>query len=252
NSTISMRDLPPHLVGAASGVYNTSRQVGAVLGAASLGAVMQIVGRYADFNIAMGSALLFPVIFLALGLIVVSNFYADPRITSTYDPHNYNFAGICPYMPRRQSFRNSPVAYSSVVASSAAASDYAGPVPVVSRVSNPASLRIVTLRSQALVSFDPALSPATTKSVFLDTEPEALPPREIIASFALSREKFSKVPVTTMVRPSRVCSGLSEASIAMVTPAAAHLSTMVQCQSISNQSLKLSAMTSPTPSVSAI
>lgn len=88
NSTISMRDLPPHLVGAASGVYNTSRQVGAVLGAASLGAVMQIVGRYADFNIAMGSALLFPVIFLVLGLIAVSNFQADPRITSTSDPQN--------------------------------------------------------------------------------------------------------------------------------------------------------------------
>ena len=82
NSTISMRDLPPHLVGAASGVYNTSRQVGAVLGAASLGAVMQIAGQLTDFNNTMGSALLFPIIFLSLGLIAVSNFRDEPAVTT--------------------------------------------------------------------------------------------------------------------------------------------------------------------------
>ncbi len=86
NSTISMRDLPPQLVGAASGVYNTSRQVGAVLGAASLGAVMQIAGRLTDFNIAMASAMLFPVLFLVFGLIAVANFRTDIRVTETDNP----------------------------------------------------------------------------------------------------------------------------------------------------------------------
>ena len=86
NSTISMRDLPPHLVGAASGVYNTSRQVGAVLGAASLGAVMQIAGRLTDFNNAMASAMLFPVLFLVFGLIAVANFRTDIRVTGADSP----------------------------------------------------------------------------------------------------------------------------------------------------------------------
>lgn len=88
NSTISMRDLPPHLVGAASGVYNTSRQVGAVLGAATLGAVMQIAGRLTEFNLAMASAMLLPVLFLALGLLAVSNFRAEIKIAEAGTPVN--------------------------------------------------------------------------------------------------------------------------------------------------------------------
>lgn len=86
NSTISMRDLPPHLVGAASGVYNTARQVGAVLGAASLGAVMQIAGQHFSLHSAMGAAMLFPVLFLVCGLIAVANFQAHPRVVSTAKP----------------------------------------------------------------------------------------------------------------------------------------------------------------------
>ncbi|MGP6173514.1 DHA2 family efflux MFS transporter permease subunit [Corynebacterium sp. A21] len=74
NSTISMRDLPPDLVGAGSGVYNTSRQVGAVLGAAALGAVMQMGVNSISFGAAMGNALLLPVVFLVAGLIAVSRF----------------------------------------------------------------------------------------------------------------------------------------------------------------------------------
>ena len=42
-------------------------------------------------------------------------------------------------------------------------------------------------QSLGLISFEPAFAPATTKWVFFETEPEALPPREIIASFAPSR-----------------------------------------------------------------
>lgn len=86
NSTISMRDLPPHLVGAASGVYNTARQVGAVLGAASLGAVMQIAGQHFSLHSVMGAAMLFPVLFLVCGLIAVANFQAHPRVVSTAKP----------------------------------------------------------------------------------------------------------------------------------------------------------------------
>lgn len=74
NSTISLRDLPADLVGAGSGVYNTSRQVGAVLGAAALGAVMQMGEGVLSFGAAMGNALLLPVVFLLLGLLAVSRF----------------------------------------------------------------------------------------------------------------------------------------------------------------------------------
>lgn len=77
NSTISMRDLPATLVGAGSGVYNTSRQVGAVLGAAALGAVMQMGEGVLSFGATMGNALLLPVVFLVAGLVAVSRFRSD-------------------------------------------------------------------------------------------------------------------------------------------------------------------------------
>lgn len=77
NSTISLRDLPGSLVGAGSGVYNTARQVGAVVGAAALGAVMQMGEGVLSFGTTMGNALLLPVVFLVAGLIAVSRFRAD-------------------------------------------------------------------------------------------------------------------------------------------------------------------------------
>src|SRR5690606_27105169 len=52
NSTISLRDVPQDLVGSASGVYNTARQVGAVVGAATLGATMQLAVTLTDFGTA--------------------------------------------------------------------------------------------------------------------------------------------------------------------------------------------------------
>ncbi|WP_285732635.1 DHA2 family efflux MFS transporter permease subunit [Nocardiopsis sp. ATB16-24] len=77
NSTISMRQLPAELLGAGSGVYNTSRQVGAVLGAAALGAAMQIGLQYTDFANAMGFSLILHIAVLVLGLVMVSNFSDD-------------------------------------------------------------------------------------------------------------------------------------------------------------------------------
>jgi EmrB/QacA subfamily drug resistance transporter len=81
NSTITMRQLPAHLTGAGSGVYNTSRQVGAVVGAAALGAAMQIGIETTSFASAMGNAMLIPVVALVLGLVAVSNFAADTNKT---------------------------------------------------------------------------------------------------------------------------------------------------------------------------
>jgi EmrB/QacA subfamily drug resistance transporter len=40
-TTVAMRDIKPHMAGAASGVLNTTRQLGAVIGAAAVGAVLQ-------------------------------------------------------------------------------------------------------------------------------------------------------------------------------------------------------------------
>lgn len=74
NSTISLCDLPADLVGAGSGVYNTSRQVGAVIGAAALGAAMQMGTQNLSFGAAMGNALLLPVVFLIVGLLAVSRY----------------------------------------------------------------------------------------------------------------------------------------------------------------------------------
>ncbi|GAA2046708.1 DHA2 family efflux MFS transporter permease subunit [Yaniella flava] len=77
NSAISMRQLPGHLVGAGSGVYNTSRQVGAVIGAAAVGAVMQISLQFTGFSTAMGLSLVLHVVILFVGLFAVSRFRPD-------------------------------------------------------------------------------------------------------------------------------------------------------------------------------
>lgn len=74
NSTIALRDVPAELVGSASGVYNTSRQVGAVLGAAALGAMMQVGVLNLDFGAAMANAILLTLLPLGVGLIAVSRF----------------------------------------------------------------------------------------------------------------------------------------------------------------------------------
>lgn len=79
NSAISMRGLPENLVGAGSGVYNTSRQVGAVIGAAALGAVMQVSLQHTGFAQAMGLSLVLHGVVLGLGFLAVSRFRTEKQ-----------------------------------------------------------------------------------------------------------------------------------------------------------------------------
>ncbi|ALC05538.1 major facilitator superfamily permease [Corynebacterium deserti GIMN1.010] len=74
NSATALRDVPQDLVGSASGFYNTSRQVGAVVGAATLGAVMQMAVGTVSFGVAMGLAIAVTLVPLACGLFAVTRF----------------------------------------------------------------------------------------------------------------------------------------------------------------------------------
>src|SRR5262245_58189890 len=114
-----------------------------------------------------------------------------------------------------------PVPSSGPVATSRAAS---GPRSRSTR--RPSSSRTGTPSETALSYLDPGDSPATRKSVFLETEPVTLPPRSPSASLTSSREKVSSEPVTTTVIPSSVRGARSVASSSMRTPAAFHLSTI--------------------------
>lgn len=77
NSATTMRDVDLAHMGAASGVYNTSRQTGAVLGAAAVGAAMQVGAQRSGLATGMADALLLPALVLGLGFIAVSFFRAD-------------------------------------------------------------------------------------------------------------------------------------------------------------------------------
>ncbi len=77
NSATTMRDVEIAHMGAASGVYNTSRQTGAVLGAAAVGAAMQVGVARAGLAVGMADALLLPAFVLGLGFIAVSFFRSD-------------------------------------------------------------------------------------------------------------------------------------------------------------------------------
>jgi MFS family permease len=96
-STSATRNLPMSQAGAAAGVYNTTRQIGAVLGSAGIAVLMQaritaeLPGGRADgatarlppalhvgFSAAMGQSLLLPAAVLVVGLVAALCF-ATPR-----------------------------------------------------------------------------------------------------------------------------------------------------------------------------
>ena len=74
NSVTTMRTVDIKHMGAASGVYNTTRQVGAVVGAAAVGAAMQVGTASLGLNGGLALALLFPAVVLVAGLIAVACF----------------------------------------------------------------------------------------------------------------------------------------------------------------------------------
>ncbi|GGG77246.1 MFS transporter [Corynebacterium pelargi] len=69
NSTSTMRDLPHALMGAGSGVYNTTRQVGSVVGSAAVGAVLQWRVSVTDMGTAYGQAIILAAAVLIIGAI---------------------------------------------------------------------------------------------------------------------------------------------------------------------------------------
>ena len=68
NAATTMRDTPPELMGAASGVYNTSRQVGSVIGVAAVSAALQAAGVASSLFVILAA--------LAVGLCA-SLFFTD-------------------------------------------------------------------------------------------------------------------------------------------------------------------------------
>ncbi|WP_246227231.1 MFS transporter [Propioniciclava coleopterorum] len=100
-STTANRNLPPRLAGAGAGVYNTTRQIGSVIGSAAIAALMQsrltalmpagqdgLAGAAhgglppqaaAPFSLAMGQAMLLPVCVLGVA-IVAASFMERPSV----------------------------------------------------------------------------------------------------------------------------------------------------------------------------
>jgi hypothetical protein len=64
---IATRDLPADLVGAASGVFNTTRQVGGAIGSAATGLLLQ-AGHGHSTTTATQAALAFPIAMLIVGI----------------------------------------------------------------------------------------------------------------------------------------------------------------------------------------
>ena len=74
NSVTAMRTVELKYMGAASGVYNTTRQTGAVVGAAAVGAAMQVGAVSFGLNHGMALAVLLPAAVMVAGLIAVAFF----------------------------------------------------------------------------------------------------------------------------------------------------------------------------------
>lgn len=80
-SMIATRNLNPTLAGAGSSIYNTLRQVGAVIGSAAIAAMMSAQLAQKPLAAAMSTSLILPAAVLALG-VVVAFFFAKTRTWS--------------------------------------------------------------------------------------------------------------------------------------------------------------------------
>jgi EmrB/QacA subfamily drug resistance transporter len=113
-STTATRNLPPWLAGAGSGVYNTTRQIGAVLGSAGIAVLMQArisaelpgvaeaqtggqgalpAALHAGFSLAMGQALLLPAAVVLVGALAAV-FFARPTRTGWGEESAIRSAGL--------------------------------------------------------------------------------------------------------------------------------------------------------------
>jgi hypothetical protein len=74
-STAAMRDIPPDLAGAGSGAFNALRQTGAVLGSATIAALMTVqlgsTGPDGGFGPALGPVMFLPAGVLLIGMVSV-------------------------------------------------------------------------------------------------------------------------------------------------------------------------------------
>lgn len=82
NSATAMRDVDGELMGVASGVYNTSRQVGSVVGVALVSAAIQLGTAHSGLQFGAASALVLIIAALAAGFVAVCFFrdtlHAEP------------------------------------------------------------------------------------------------------------------------------------------------------------------------------
>lgn len=81
NSRLTMGDLPGSLLGAGSGVYNSTRQLGAVLGTAAIGAVLQVGLDLGAAGAAFGLAVLLAGV-ATLIAVVATGFASNPHAES--------------------------------------------------------------------------------------------------------------------------------------------------------------------------
>lgn len=82
-STASLRSLDLELAGSASGVYNTTRQIGSVLGTAAISAVMQAGLLYVNYADAMGYSIIMPAVVAISGIIAVSKFTTTANLSAS-------------------------------------------------------------------------------------------------------------------------------------------------------------------------
>src|SRR5262245_44140380 len=112
--------------------------------------------------------------YLLLGVPVVGN---STQIAKFPTARARDCESLRTAIPRKRGLRRMPDLHSGGASYPAEAASPAAAGPSESSTRRPASSRTGTPSDAALSSFEPGLSPATTKLVFFDTEPDTFPPR---------------------------------------------------------------------------